>query len=938
MMRNKVAATVLLALLITGAARAEKTVFYDQITGCEIWRITNDAEAFYTHTYVEIPSIDATGRWVAFHRRAERVYVADLASGAVRDLGSGGSPLWHPSEPTLFFWRQGTEMRTDPTTGRTEVAVEADAAIRGTSTDGRHGVFVADNAIWRVALKPGSKPSLVLRAPPGIEFRGHMRYNPTQPWIFIIAKRIGQRLNGPCFVVRDDGSQARRFDWFGEYIGHLCWAADGSGMLRANTPWPVFKPFPLRADTPWETLSATQFWPNHIGCCGRDGRLVATDRDNQDLYITDTLTRHSTRLCVASGFSVPYTKDGDPHAHGSPDGTKLQFDSCYDLRDRGLTTLAQPLSATADAIEVASTTRFPNRGVVMIGRYRDPEFVRYERKDATHFLACTRGFVPPLCKSLVSSVRVTARSHAAGTLVSDYFGRFRALGVRRGPQIYVAVVRDPAPPRALAARRGAEGVELTWEPPELHHEIAGCRVERSSESGRGFAPIAKCVASPVFTDKDAGAPGPHFYRVISLERSGLESVPSVEAVVTEPAADAPPRRLLIEAEACSFVGQGGPDFSTACYGRQYVASKSSWLAAPFRLTEGAKCAVWLRVRTPDQPCRLDLWMVRGNLREPVAVQSPHRFTWQRLASASGQPLLIPAAKGENTITLCRRDAPYDLDRLCITDDLGFVPPDDKAPITNDRTWQLPADPVVPSRLVEIQTMPRPGAEVLIPPKQTGHFSLRLTHRQIGVLSASITVGATPPGLTLRPREVSLHVKANEWSRVRFDATPIQAGARGDVHLLVRARDWEQQCVIPVRAVAEPFTLLQVEAERACALPQSAKVVASAQASGGKYVELTDGPIEFELDLPKDTQYTLWVRQFAPLEGFGYFADANGEFFRVIGKWEDVLGRWCWLTSPRVPRHRWPAGKLRLKLKRRGHLFRRVDSIVVTDNPDYEPGW
>lgn len=938
MPQNRVAVAVVLAAFLVGLASAEKAVFYDQITGCEIWRITNDAAAFYTHTYVEIPSIDPTGRWVAFHQRSERVYVADLASGEITDLGPGGAPLWHPSRPLLYFPRQGMQMRADPTSGKTEVALAMDANIRGISRDGQYGVYIAGNAIWRVELKPDAKPSLIMRAPDGIEFLGHMRYNPTQPWLFIIAKRIGQRLNGPCFVVRDDGSQVRQFDWLGEYIGHLCWSADGAGILRGNAPWPAFKPFPLHAHTPWETLSTTEFWPNHIGCCGRDGRLVATDRDNQDLYITDTLTRHSTRLCFASGFSVPYTKDGDPHAHGSPDGTKLQFDSCYDLRDRGLTTLAQTLSADAGIIEVVSTARFPNRGVVLVGGYSAPEFVQYEGKDATHFLSCTRAFVPPLCKSLVSTVSVTARTYAPGTLVSDYFGRYRTLGVRRGPQIYVAVVRDPAPPHTLRARRGAEGIELTWEPPDLHSEIGGYRVERSGESGRGFIPVAENNVSTVFTDTDANAPGPRFYRVVSLERSGLESVSSAEVMLAGLETDVPLRRLFVEAEACSFVGQGGLEFSTACYGRQYVASKSSWLAVPFHLSAATKCAVWLRVRTPQSPCRLDLWMVRSSLRESVAVESPGRFTWQRLNSASGRPLLVPGVVGENTLTLCRRDASYDLDRLCITDDLSFVPPDSRTLTRQDDIGRVPVDPLVPSRLIEVQSMPRQGSKVLIPPGRTGYFSLRLTHRGAGLLPASIEVETLPPGLNVQPHKATLQLKANEWSRVRFELTPTRADAQGDMRLVIRTRDWEQRHVTPVRALPQPFTLLQVEAEHALALPPDAAVVTSDEACGGKYVEFTDGYIEFELDLPRESDYTVWVRQFSPLEGFGYFAEANGKFFRLVDQWEDVLGRWCWLTSPRVPRHRWPAGKLRLKLRRRGDLFRQVDAIVVTDHPEYEPGW
>ena len=243
----------------------------------------------------------------------------------------------------------------------------------------------------------------------------------------------------------------------------------------------------------------------------------------------------------------------------------------------------------------------------------------------------------------------------------------------------------------------------------------------------------------------------------------------------------------------------------------------------------------------------------------------------------------------------------------------------------------------PARLIEVQTMPRPGREVLIQPKAIGYFSLRLTNLHPQALSCRVAVERVPAGLTVTPREAAADLDPDQRALLRFEVKPDRPGVRGHVHLAVRADKWLERVVIPVRALKTPITLIYVEAERAKLTP-TAKVVESAAASGGKFVEYTDGRMELEVDLPKDAEYIVWVRQFSPLAGFGHFANANGEFFRVVGRWEDVLGRWCWLTSPRVPRHRWPAGKLQLRLKRRGDKFRRVDAIVVTDDPDYEPGW
>lgn len=171
----------LCALAACTPARGEKTVFYDQVTGCEIWRFTNEPETFYTHNYVDIPSIDASGRWVAFQSLPGRVHVAELASGEVKDLGKGCKPVWHPSEPVVFYGSQkedGTPvvMRAEAASGKSEVAVEGiggvsftspEGCLSSTSPDGRYGAFIKDRAIWRVELRADAKPELVMRTPPG---------------------------------------------------------------------------------------------------------------------------------------------------------------------------------------------------------------------------------------------------------------------------------------------------------------------------------------------------------------------------------------------------------------------------------------------------------------------------------------------------------------------------------------------------------------------------------------------------------------------------------------------------------------------------------------------------------------------------------------------------------------------------------------------------
>ena len=1208
--------SIILAWLFMSAAAmplaAEKTVFYDQVTGCEIWRITNDPEVFYTHHYVEIPSIDATGRWVGFHETPEgrakdyHVYVADLVTGRVKHLGKGVCPVWHPTKPIMFYGLKGQQVKVEPTVMRAEapewkphVAVEGGSpgGIRGTSPDGRYGVFIKDNAIWRVRLKPGSRPKLVWRAPPGIRFAGHMRYNPSKPWLFILAKVKGvDRWNGPSFVIRDDGSDVRQFDILGETIGHLCWAGDGSGMLRANMLSPAFKPFPLRADTPWRTLSRSAcrlsspfFMPNHIGACGRDGRLVVTDNGNQTLHITDSIAQHSYLLCVASGFSLVYSKDGDPHAVGSPDGTKVQFDSCYDLCDHGVALLTHNIGAETRTLKVTSTEGFPHSGVLLIGGYR-LEFVRYKRKDKTHFLDCERGLTLPIYKSYSAPRSMPARPQRKGWVVTEYLGRFLTPGVRRGPQIFVAVVRDPQPPKALTARVADQGTQLTWQPPALHNEIAGYRVERSKESGRGFATIAQRVTGAAFTDSSAKGAGPYFYRVVSIERCGLESVPSAEAMVTRskrPPAGIP-RRLFIEAETCPFVGEGGAESSPGCYGRQYAACHSLRIEVPFTLAADSKCAVWMRLRTGAKGCWFEVWACRAGFpRTRVDLSSPNRFTWRRLETAAGKPLLVKATRGQNCITIWR-GGPFDLDRLCVTDDLKFVPPDepnaklpaprahatalspyevklewapapagsvtlyevrdaktdaligraqrnafvlkgmrpnsernvrvvpfsrwgtpgepsakvvcrprrirvvraeaeaescklrapmargkdpaasgggfvhvphrksgegaltfdfttpvagdfliagrtfgcwrapkalivrlgrsvihghtlpgrwrtpmaqalklsvdggqalymsataqewqwwpadtkptpakpswrtirlapgkhtltittdqdrvllDKLMVTNDTAWRPASEVTLVRRFVDVRPIATPGAETLLLPGKPGKFSIIVSNRRMHPVTCSVKMDRAPSGLSVTPDETAVKLPGRGQRVVTFDVKPAGPKVRGGhVRLLIETAGQKQRCEIPVRVLERPITLVQVEAEKAIKLPKSAKVVQSDEASGGRLVEYTDGDVVLEFDLPKEADYIVWVRRFAPHGGAGQFAGDGRKSFRMVGNWRDVFGRWAWLTSPRAPRHHWKAGKLRLTFSRRGYKFRWLDQVVVTDDPDFEPGW
>ena len=263
---------------------------------------------------------------------------------------------------------------------------------------------------------------------------------------------------------------------------------------------------------------------------------------------------------------------------------------------------------------------------------------------------------------------------------------------------------------------------------------------------------------------------------------------------------------------------------------------------------------------------------------------------------------------------------------------------DRLLITNDVAWRPATDESMSLELMKARPMTTPGTETLLLPSRRGRFSVILSNPQARALSFSVEIERIPKGMTVAPAAASADVVPGGQRLVTFDVQAHDSGARGHVHVLAKAAGQAKRLVMPVRVLARPIVLVQTEAESAVVLPEGAKIVDCDECSGGRCVEYTEGSVVVELELPEERDYIIWVRQFAPQAGFGHFANDGKQGFRLIGDWEDKLGRWSWLTSPRVPRHRWHAGKLRLSIKRRGDLFRRLDQVVVTDDPGFEPMW
>jgi fibronectin type 3 domain-containing protein len=91
------------------------------------------------------------------------------------------------------------------------------------------------------------------------------------------------------------------------------------------------------------------------------------------------------------------------------------------------------------------------------------------------------------------------------------------------PEIYVAVMRRPYPPRNLNAS-GSAGVTLTWQASDVSRETKGYHVYRSVGNDAAFVELTTAaVNATAYTDNSVAAGQTYYYGVTSEEFSGLES-------------------------------------------------------------------------------------------------------------------------------------------------------------------------------------------------------------------------------------------------------------------------------------------------------------------------------------------------------------------------------------------------------------------------------
>jgi len=511
-------------------ASGEKVMFHDELTGCEMWRITSRM-TFHEYHHADKPfSRDGQYMVCREHVGDLRIVVVNLADGS--EYCFGGE---HHSEGTtenpVFVQRDGRlavvyGMRNTEggsvylrylDTGEEHTVVKMPPGVRTLTCGviGPNAEYVmlrgdvtgdglsdwsvkslwTDDPIRVVWTSPTTEGWPKTVTPAGERNRVNLTTRKVPP-AMLEAIRQGE---DPTNVLRRvDGLwqahvavldlQTLKADVFPSAglnrWTHEAWSGDGEFCHVNGYSWRISKDAPTTAIRIGDALTS-----NHYGTCGLSGRLVAGDsgRDGMErLEMTDLWTGERWDAGYISATTEPPGGMSQDHGHpsGSPDGTKVLVHSCYDHVNHRLYAIpTADVQAGDETIAVQTTEGFAPSGALLIGTgdRRFPRLhVHYANKDDTHFYGCQWGEN--------AQTRLDKAMHRlglpAGSLyITDALGRLYPDGNKRPRKEYVLVVRQPDPPRGLMASRKGSAVRLTWEFPASHNETAGYAIYRRTSDG-----------------------------------------------------------------------------------------------------------------------------------------------------------------------------------------------------------------------------------------------------------------------------------------------------------------------------------------------------------------------------------------------------------------------------------------------------------------------
>jgi hypothetical protein len=665
----------------------------DPHTGQEIWRLTNDPAVNHTHLYHNIDAFSGDGRYVAYgadlphfgdENHTARVFVYDLLKGIERGGHLGAYPVWNPCRPDLVFSAEDVLYKWDLESDEIHVLHKAEGIITGSVE--RHGVWalcyygwrVRESRLDRVAMDGSGRVETILdgvnyehlalpKANPAHDVCHVRRYDrdpamldlpPDSPPDAFLG--LVKPLN--MIILGTDGSDphpvSNREEWH-----HHNWSGDGEWYMLG----PYRKRWNARPEAPWEAWGIMDGL-NHQGHCGRDGRFIVGDFGNQYTFLYDLHNKEMHRINAPISASVPYSKLSDPHAIGSPDGTKYVFDSLFNLESAPITHLARTAWPANDILTVESTAGFPKFGSLVAGNVVcGPEIIQYGCKNDTQFLDCKRGSPPaPPPRSLWPKVHAgdTPTTLIAGVAVVPYDAMHLSPGVHREPDVYVQVVRPPEHPRMVRATRHGDSVSVSWRTADNHREIRIYRVWRNPGDG-SWANVGEAAhgasdrTDPTdWTDPDP-PDGPILYAVTSVEWSGLESERSAGAAVQSRDGTRLPAEVDItvsDADIVAGTSAAADDRLTLCfddsaYNKRSVAMRNGLgsILIPFSLPMAATAHIAVRSKFASEGCNVLSGRVnQDNFRTHV---STREFDWVAVTVDSSGNEATVSLQEQNEIVL-----------------------------------------------------------------------------------------------------------------------------------------------------------------------------------------------------------------------------------------------------------------------------------------------
>ncbi len=555
--------SLMLALLVVGAtsARGEREEFtLPQETATRMWRLTNDpswrdwANYHIRNCWSPDGRYVCTVRYRAYDLDADGgpfVRVIEVATGeVVRSFDIANTPRWAHNHNWLFFVQQPEDgglwnvMWWDVERDRV-AQLEGHAGYLG-CTDYRDEYIYASRVTFPDGgSAAGARIPIHGGAPDPLPLGGQLEANPRHPKVYTRISNYFEPFKPTRLFFDPDGGNIGVASTCLQQC-HQSWSGGGEWYLFGNQPmkgrrWD--EPFPsnqhyLSVMSCGDICRGARTDRYLVGS-GATGQIVSADlrSGGGHVVVPEALSYiHDSSTYKYSGDSAYYDND----AKGSPDGTKICFVSCYDLKDGPITHISEQSSQeTGPGLHVASTEGFPEQGRLSVRS----EVIGYEHKTETTFEGLTRGMydtgpaylrewdaerlaqvseypddlrpgwtVTSFDARLIPESQIEQMELPARFAREDWPDRDTPLMWQRRTDVYVAVARRPDRPWL---RGTAEGVELI--PGELHFETKGYRILRDGEPLGG-----ELVAA----GQSIELPGAGEYQAVAVEHSGLESEPS----------------------------------------------------------------------------------------------------------------------------------------------------------------------------------------------------------------------------------------------------------------------------------------------------------------------------------------------------------------------------------------------------------------------------